>query len=80
MTPDLSNERLLEQFHGQIRLRGREDERVKWKTYSYDQPVDPVDRLTSAGFVDERPETLLLGRSTGSSTSSACHTCHERGP
>jgi ribosomal protein S18 acetylase RimI-like enzyme len=115
MTPDLSDQQLLEQFHRQIRLRGREDEptagivldtdgpvvrryperpgtsycmvecprglgddpghwisrqvdfftrrheRVEWKTYSYDVPTDLTDRLTSAGFTAESPETLLLG-------------------
>ena len=115
MAPDLSDQQLLDQFHRQIRLRGREDEptpgivqdtdgpvvrrypehpgtsycmvecprglgddpghwisrqvdfftrrheRVEWKTYSYDQPVDLADWLTAAGFVAERPETLLLG-------------------
>ena len=34
---------------------------MEWKTYSYDQPVDLADWLTAAGFVAERPETLLLG-------------------
>lgn len=115
MTGDLSNQQLLERFHCQIRLRGREDEptpgivqdtdglvvrrypaqagtsycmvecprglgddpdlaisrqvdfftgrkeRVEWKTYSYDEPADLTDRLRSAGFVAEEPETLLLG-------------------
>lgn len=115
MTPDVSDQQLLDQFHRQIRLVGREDnpipgivqdtdgpvvrryperpgtsycmvecprglgdnpghwisrqvdffterlERVEWKTYSYDQPVDLADRLASAGFVAESPETLLLG-------------------
>jgi ribosomal protein S18 acetylase RimI-like enzyme len=119
MTPELSDQHLLEQFHRQIRLRGREDEptpgivqdtdglvvrrypeqpgtsycmvecprglgddpghaiarqvdffakrheRVEWKTYSYDEPMDLTDRLTSAGFVAESPETLLLGEVSG---------------
>jgi len=119
MTPELSDKDLLEQFHSQIRLRGREDEptpgivqdadglvlrrypeqpgtsycmvecprglgddpdraiarqveffaerheRVEWKTYSYDEPTDLTDRLTSAGFVAETPETLLLGEVSG---------------
>lgn len=119
MTPDLSDQQLLEQFHRQIRLRGREDEptpgivqdtdgpvvrryperpgtsycmvecprglgddtdhwisrqvdfftgrheRVEWKTYSYDAPVDLTERLTSAGFMAENPETLLLGEVGG---------------
>ncbi|MPZ96376.1 MAG: hypothetical protein GEU96_16035 [Propionibacteriales bacterium] len=100
MTSDPSDQQLLDQFHRQIRLRGREDnpvpgivqdtdepvvrrypertgtsccmvecprglgddpghwisrqvdfftgrlERVEWKTYSYDQPVDLADRGT----------------------------------
>ena len=40
-------------------------ERVEWKTYSYDAPADLTDRLTSAGFVAEGPETLLLGEVGG---------------
>ena len=119
MTPDLTDQQLLDQFHRQIRLAGGEDaptpgivqdtdgpvvrrypqqpgtsycfvecprglgddpshwiarqvdfftgrhERVEWKTYSYDQPVDLGDRLTAAGFVAEPPETLLLGEVGG---------------
>jgi len=119
MAPDLSHQQLLDQFHRQIRLRGREDEptpgivqdtdgpvvrrypehpgtsycmvecprglgddpghwisrqveffsgrrdRVEWKTYSYDEPVDLTDRLTAAGFVAEPAETLLLGEVAG---------------
>jgi hypothetical protein len=119
MASHLSDQGLLDRFHGQIRLRGREDEptsgivqdvdgpvlrrypvqpgtsycmlecprglggdpshwisrqvdfftrrheRVEWKTYSYDEPVDLADRLTSAGFVAEGPETLLLGEIGG---------------
>jgi ribosomal protein S18 acetylase RimI-like enzyme len=119
MTSDFSDQQLLEQFHRQIRLRGREDEptpgivqdadgpvvrryperpgmsycmvesprglgddpgywiarqvnffaarheRVEWKTYSYDEPVDLPDRLAAAGFVAEAPETLLLGEVRG---------------
>lgn len=40
-------------------------ERVEWKTYSYDQPKNLPDQLTAAGFVAERPETLLLGEVAG---------------
>ncbi|MGH3414084.1 MAG: GNAT family N-acetyltransferase [Marmoricola sp.] len=119
MTPELSDQHLLEQFHRQIRLRGRADEptegvvqdtdglvvrrypeqpgtsycmvecprglgddpdhaiarqvdffagrheRVEWKTYSYDEPMDLTDRLTKASFVAESPETLLLGEVGG---------------
>lgn len=119
MTRELSDQDLLEQFHSQIRLGGREDEptpgvvqdtdglvvrrypeqpgtsycmvecprglgedpdhaiarqvdffterheRLEWKTYSYDEPMDLTDRLTSAGFVAESPETLLLGEVGG---------------
>ena len=119
MTPDLSDQQLLDEFHRQIRLSGREDEptpgivqdtdgpvrrrypetpgasycmvecpgglgddpghwisrqvefftrrheRVEWKTYSYDVPADLTDRLTTAGFIPESPETLLLGEVGG---------------
>lgn len=40
-------------------------ERVEWKTYSYDEPVDLPDRLIAAGFVAEPAETLLLGEVGG---------------
>lgn len=36
-------------------------ERVEWKTYSYDQPVDLGERLSRNGFQPEEPEGLLLG-------------------
>ena len=32
----------------------------EWKHYSYDQPPDLSQRLLSAGFVAEEPETLLV--------------------
>lgn len=37
--------------------KGREFE---WKLYSYDHPADLPARLTSAGFVAEPPETLMV--------------------
>ena len=40
-------------------------EKVEWKTYSYDEPVDLTARLTAAGFVAEEDETLLLGDVAG---------------
>lgn len=119
MATDLKDQQLLEQFHHQIRLPGREDEpasgivqdtdgpvvrrypeqpgmsycmvecpqgldddpsywisrqvnffterheKVEWKTYSYDHPVDLTERLTAAGFRAESPESLLLGELGG---------------
>lgn len=32
----------------------------EWKLYSYDRPVDLLDRLLAAGFAAEPPETLLV--------------------
>lgn len=40
-------------------------EKVEWKTYSYDEPMDLTERLTAAGFAAEEPETLLLGEVDG---------------
>ncbi|KYH45097.1 GNAT family N-acetyltransferase [Branchiibius sp. NY16-3462-2] len=37
------------------------DERVEWKTYSYDPPADLGERLSRNGFQAEDPEALLLG-------------------
>lgn len=36
-------------------------ERVEWKTYSYDTPVDLPERLSRNGFVAQEVEGLLLG-------------------
>ncbi len=36
---------------------------VEWKTYGYDQPDDLTDRLITAGFSPEEPETVLIGTS-----------------
>jgi ribosomal protein S18 acetylase RimI-like enzyme len=49
----------------QVEFFTRRRERVEWKTYSYDEPADLTDRLTSAGFVAEDGETLLLGDVNG---------------
>ncbi len=37
-------------------------EAVEWKTRGHDLPADLTDRLTSAGFVPEERETVLIGR------------------
>lgn len=39
----------------------RREQRVEWKTYSYDEPTDLGGRLTAAGFVAEDEEALILG-------------------
>ncbi len=49
----------------QVDFFAERHERVEWKTYSYDEPMDLTDRLTSAGFIAEGPETLLLGEVHG---------------
>jgi GNAT superfamily N-acetyltransferase len=36
-------------------------EAVEWKTYAHDEPADLTDRLRTAGFVPEEPETLVIG-------------------
>ncbi|MEU8227904.1 GNAT family N-acetyltransferase [Kribbella sp. NPDC048915] len=33
----------------------------EWKTYAYDEPADLGQRLVRAGFVEQEPETLILG-------------------
>ncbi len=45
----------------QVAFFSARQEKVEWKTYSYDEPADLPERLRAAGFVAEDPETLLLG-------------------
>ncbi|MDN5777740.1 MAG: hypothetical protein L0H96_12575 [Humibacillus sp.] len=36
-------------------------QRVEWKTYDYDEPMDLADRLVAAGFIAEDAEALIVG-------------------
>ncbi|MDX6367177.1 MAG: hypothetical protein QOK30_2253, partial [Nocardioidaceae bacterium] len=44
----------------QLRRFGTQSGSWEWKHYSYDQPPDLPQRLLSAGFMAEEPETLLV--------------------
>lgn len=48
----------------QVEFFSDRGQRVEWKTYSYDEPVDLVSRLGRVGFVAQDDEVLLLGRCT----------------
>ncbi len=37
------------------------DERLEWKTHSYDEPADLPERLIAAGFVAGEAETVVIG-------------------
>jgi GNAT superfamily N-acetyltransferase len=49
-----------EAIAAQISRFGTQSRSWEWKHYSYDQPPDLPQRLLSAGFTAEEPETLLV--------------------
>jgi hypothetical protein len=44
----------------QVGLFTARGQRFEWKLYSYDEPIDLAERLRSAGFVADEPESLMI--------------------